>query len=228
MSTLDSTYRGKFGQRLQAARKRLCINQTDFAGRVGVSKNTLSRYERGELSPPADTLAAIALELRDIVDADWLLFGLPEDLERPEPVVMDNFGALVRLRFGGQGTAEVSMGSPEVERVLQACAAFELRKAEPDKHVLDLLKSLIEYYSDDGADVELLARVVIAQRSVRLTPEILEGAGSADERSNNEILDALHWMYSDNYDSNQKDRSVSARVSGVNQVKIGGKVRKKK
>ncbi len=141
---------------------------------------------------------------------------------------MDNFGTLVRLRFGGQGTAEVSMGSPEVERVLQACAAFELRKAEPDKHVLNILKSLIEYYSDDGADVELLARVVIAQRSVRLTPEILEGADSADEGSNKEILDVLHWMYSDNYDNNQKDRSVSARLSGVDQVKIGSKGRKKK
>lgn len=48
------------GERLRQERERLGANQTDFAAKAGVSKNTQYNYEKGERSPDADYLSAVA------------------------------------------------------------------------------------------------------------------------------------------------------------------------
>ncbi|MDH4585620.1 helix-turn-helix transcriptional regulator [Pseudomonas sp. BN415] len=48
------------GDRLKQERERLGSNQTDFAAQAGVSKNTQYNYEKGDRSPDAAYLAAIA------------------------------------------------------------------------------------------------------------------------------------------------------------------------
>ena len=41
------------------ARKRLGLSQEKLAEALGVSRNTISRWERGEFNPTADRLAAL-------------------------------------------------------------------------------------------------------------------------------------------------------------------------
>ena len=48
------------GARLMEERNRLGMNQTDFAARGGVGKATQINYEKGERSPDADYLGAVA------------------------------------------------------------------------------------------------------------------------------------------------------------------------
>lgn len=70
------------GDRLKEERERLGFNQTEFAAKAGVSKNSQYNYEKGERSPDATCLAAIAENGVDIlyvvtgehkpVSADWI------------------------------------------------------------------------------------------------------------------------------------------------------------
>lgn len=48
------------GDRLKEERERLGFNQTDFAAKAGASKNSQYNYEKGERSPDATYLAAVA------------------------------------------------------------------------------------------------------------------------------------------------------------------------
>jgi len=65
-------------QRLRAIRGTL--TQAEFAHRLGIHKNTLGRYERGESEP--DTQIARQLCTFVGVQPQWLLFG--SDMELPE------------------------------------------------------------------------------------------------------------------------------------------------
>ncbi|WP_223569395.1 helix-turn-helix domain-containing protein [Pseudomonas sp. BF-R-26] len=70
------------GERLKEERERLGFNQTEFAAKAGASKNSQYNYEKGERSPDANYLAAIAENGVDIlyvvtgehkpVSADWV------------------------------------------------------------------------------------------------------------------------------------------------------------
>lgn len=62
----------EFSARLREERKRLGMNQTEFAKAVGVHLNSQSRYEKGERAPDTAYLAAIA---QIGVDMRFLLAG---------------------------------------------------------------------------------------------------------------------------------------------------------
>ncbi|WP_434771130.1 helix-turn-helix domain-containing protein [Pseudomonas entomophila] len=55
------------GDRLREERTRLGLNQTDFAAIPGVTKNSQLNYEKGERSPDATYLAAVAERGVDIL-----------------------------------------------------------------------------------------------------------------------------------------------------------------
>lgn len=55
-----------FGERLREERQRLGLNQTEFAGLAGVQKQAQLKYEKGERSPDANYLAAIAAAGADV------------------------------------------------------------------------------------------------------------------------------------------------------------------
>ncbi len=55
------------GDRLKEERQRLGLNQSDFAAFAGVSKNSQLNYEKGERSPDAGYLAAIAEKGVDVL-----------------------------------------------------------------------------------------------------------------------------------------------------------------
>lgn len=48
-------------------------SQAVFSNLVGIPKNTLGRYERGEITPGGDAIALLCTKLN--VDPNWLLFG---------------------------------------------------------------------------------------------------------------------------------------------------------
>lgn len=62
--------------RLRQRRDQLGITQDDLAARIGVNKQSVYRYERGDHEPTADVLTQMAVNLE--VTADWLL-GLVDD-----------------------------------------------------------------------------------------------------------------------------------------------------
>ncbi len=55
------------GDRLKEERERLGANQTDFAALAGVSKNSQFNYEKGDRSPDATYLEAIAAAGVDVL-----------------------------------------------------------------------------------------------------------------------------------------------------------------
>jgi transcriptional regulator with XRE-family HTH domain len=55
------------GERLREERVRLGFNQSDFAAIAGVAKTSQFNYEKGDRSPDADYLAAVAAEGVDIL-----------------------------------------------------------------------------------------------------------------------------------------------------------------
>lgn len=60
------------GDRLRAERERLKLSQDEFADLAGLKRNTQIKYEKGERSPDADYLAAVAAGGVDVL---FVLFG---------------------------------------------------------------------------------------------------------------------------------------------------------
>lgn len=103
------------GARLVEERKRLRMNQTDF-GRLGaVSKGSQILYEKGDGSPTADYLSAIALSG---VDVQYVLTGVRSSvaLTPEERLLIERFresekelrDAALRVLLGGVPTETVS------------------------------------------------------------------------------------------------------------------------
>lgn len=68
------------GDRVREIRTGMGLIRDDFAELMGVSRNTLARYETDERKPDADFIIKFCEEYE--VSADWLLFGKSEDDER--------------------------------------------------------------------------------------------------------------------------------------------------
>lgn len=75
---------GLFDRTLRSRREELGLGQTDLAKRVGVTQQTISRWENGEVVPPPKRLAKVALALD--LDLDRVLaYGgyLPDATDWP-------------------------------------------------------------------------------------------------------------------------------------------------
>lgn len=174
MSSQNASYRKSFGVRLAAARKRADMNQAQLADWVGIGRATLSRYERGDLTPPTDVLAELAkvLSFQGDISVEWLLYGELDDVDEEPPTRLRRFGSLVGLRFTRGGVAEVLMTKPEVERFLETCGAIEARRSTPSQKALRAINFLVEHYADCEESLAILADVPIAVHGVKLVPTI--------------------------------------------------------
>lgn len=180
MSTDDDEYRAYFGQRLKTARKKIGLNQAELAARIGVARDTYGRYERGELSPTAETLARIAVQLHEVVDADWLLFGHVTDLQIPEAIKLKRIGYVSGLAFGEHGgSARVSFGIGDVLRIVEAC----LQLGEPDDdmraaitHAIETIVGWLSYPDLRGMELD----VPIARHAVQFQPILPTDESAAD------------------------------------------------
>lgn len=84
------------GDRLKEERQRLGLNQSDFAALANVAKNSQLNYEKGERSPDAAYLAAVAAAGVDVL---YVLTGTRtprsvEGLSVAEEKVLDNYRSL--------------------------------------------------------------------------------------------------------------------------------------
>lgn len=69
----------EIGARIKKARGD--VSQRDFARKIGISSNTLGRYERGEIAPGSEAIALLCTKAN--IDPRWLLFGDQGDRTAP-------------------------------------------------------------------------------------------------------------------------------------------------
>lgn len=84
------------GERLKEERERLGLNQADFGTIGGVNRNSQANYEKGERSPDASYMAAVAAIGVDVL---YVITGArtpsrEEGLSEREKAVLDNYRAL--------------------------------------------------------------------------------------------------------------------------------------
>ncbi len=60
-----------FGERIKELRTSMGLNQVEFAKKLGVTKQSVSNWENGNIQPSIDMLTRIAVTFR--VKADYLL-----------------------------------------------------------------------------------------------------------------------------------------------------------
>lgn len=219
MSTWNESDMIQFGKRLAAARKKIGVNQTEFANWLGIGRPTLSRYERGEAVPPTDILAAIASRLAPFdMSVHWLLYGGAGEEGAKPATRIRSFGSLVGLRFTGGGIGEVLLGAPEIRRLLKVCIDQEKDQSHPNQEVLNSLDVVIEHFYEQHFDFEILADVPIAVHGVKLVPAI-PMASSEDDLAN--------WSASRGLESPQremKEKEEPGRVSSQTTQTFHGNV----
>ncbi len=78
----------KIGDRLREERVRLGFNQSELAAMAGVAKTSQFNYEKGERSPDAEYLAALAEKGLDVL---YVVTGkrTPKDLENSDAEVFE-------------------------------------------------------------------------------------------------------------------------------------------
>ena len=148
------------------------LNQEELAVASGLSRVTISRYERGELTPPADVLVSLVRALGPNAEADWLLFGLPTDIEKT-PLRLPSFGLVTAMRFDGGGSVDVSMGFSEIKKILRGLIFIEESRTHPNEMVISAVEQIerhfheIEYSELGEPQLEMVAEALIAMDGVR-------------------------------------------------------------
>ncbi|MEX6717508.1 helix-turn-helix domain-containing protein [Pseudomonas aeruginosa] len=97
------SFREVIGARLQEERKRIGLNQDDFAQRIGVAKRTLAGYEGGNADVGAEALSA-ATTLG--VDVLYVITGrrLPPELDSLSQTELDVVGYLREMNDDDRAT----------------------------------------------------------------------------------------------------------------------------
>lgn len=95
----------KIGDRLKEERVRLGFNQTDFAALAGVAKTSQFNYEKGDRSPDAEYLAAVAAVG---VDIQYVVTGKHVPAESGS-ITADEFDVLRFLRLMPEEDRKVVM-----------------------------------------------------------------------------------------------------------------------
>ena len=104
------------GTRLREERERLAHTQDSFAALAAIGKRALIHYEKGERSPDAQFLAAIAAAGADVLYApglqtlDQMKAVVDAVAPRPVNVVVGNASPLTVAEIAAQGVRRVSIG----------------------------------------------------------------------------------------------------------------------
>nr|WP_207198518.1 helix-turn-helix transcriptional regulator [Pseudomonas sp. TH34] len=114
------------GDRLKEERERLGFSQTEFAAVAGASKNSQYNYEKGDRSPDADYLAAVAERGVDILyvvtgerkrqAAESISDGASEFLQVYEQVDPGDRQVLLRMASAFANAADSTGKKPASEK----------------------------------------------------------------------------------------------------------------
>lgn len=131
------------GERIKIARG--TVSQTVFSDQLGVTQNTLSRYERGQRIPDAGFIIDLCKKFN--ISANWILFGEGEKTR--------STGSSPQI---GQGTLEKRLETSEEERRELAIENRKLWKenSELQKEVGNLKASLARL--EERMDKPLVSR----------------------------------------------------------------------
>lgn len=86
------------GQRIQKLRSDASLSQEAFANMIGVSRQSVSKWEADKAFPEVDKLAVIARQFG--VSCDWLITGeeiLEEDISDSTKNTADDIGEVVSI-----------------------------------------------------------------------------------------------------------------------------------
>lgn len=124
-------------------------------------------------------------DVRASVSLDYLLFGKDEEHEaqRPKPIRIPQFGAVIGFRFDRGGIAEVAMSRPEVDRILECIREIEESTGEPNAEVLEAVQIVRNHLwdLDERRPIELIAEALFAAYAVRMEPVLQTFQDTADE-----------------------------------------------
>lgn len=194
MSIEKKANASNFGSRLKSVRTRLTLNQSQMAGQIGVSKDTLSRYERGELTPSIDVLKRIVENYScEGVTADDLLLDEKPDIPS---YTAGRVGWATGFDFQNGGAFEIAIGFSDLAKLCESMTVFtELNIPLTDKllDTADSLRYVNDGFENNGSDkfmseVEeidvmsyLKITVPIAQQAASLTPIFKDGENKVDK-----------------------------------------------
>ncbi|HHF2918380.1 TPA: helix-turn-helix domain-containing protein [Vibrio diabolicus] len=197
MSTNKKADAPNFGLRLKSVRARLALNQSQMAAQIGVSKDTLSRYERGELTPSIDVLKRIVENYSsDGVTADSLLL---DDKPKIPSRSAGNVGWATGFDFQNGGSFEIALGFNDLAKLCETMTVFtELNIPLTDKllDAADALRDVNEGFDATPTDMFLAdvqeidvmsylkVTVPIAQQAASLTPVFIEEESKKDRMTN--------------------------------------------
>ncbi|EMF7446850.1 helix-turn-helix domain-containing protein [Vibrio parahaemolyticus] len=197
MSTNKKADSPSFGLRLKSVRARLALNQSQMAAQIGVSKDTLSRYERGELTPSIDVLKRIVENYSsDGVTADSLLL---DDKPKIPSRSAGNVGWATGFDFQNGGSFEIALGFNDLAKLCETMTVFtELNIPLTDKllDAADALRDVNEGFDATPTDMFLAdvqeidvmsylkVTVPIAQQAASLTPVFIEEESKKDRMTN--------------------------------------------
>ncbi|MBF0437957.1 MAG: helix-turn-helix transcriptional regulator [Magnetococcales bacterium] len=174
MSTEKLQFRSEFGDRIKRMRKHLGLSQEALAERVGVARDTIARYERGELSPSTEVLVAISSVDHDNFDAEWLLFGEryrnEVDTAGMPCLKINHCGRLEGLKFGEAAYGVVSLERVDVLRIVEKLkdALTENNENNKNNEIIDHLDKVISLYwsIDLKLNLEMIIETYISKYGV--------------------------------------------------------------
>ncbi len=143
------------GDRLRAIRGEVTV--AEFAAKLGVHKNTLARYERGDSSPDGALLAKIALDFK--VSASWLLLGEGAPVEKSLGALEGEPRCEGLFRMVAQGDAmaptllagDLAFCEPTGEFLADGLYAIEIGGAQSVRRIQLLPDGAMNILSDNPA-----------------------------------------------------------------------------
>lgn len=166
------------GDRIKKLRRELDLTQTDFAVRIGLTQNTVTRYETGDRKPSVSVITLICREFN--VNEKWLRTGEGEMFVKKDPEPLDE---LLSGLLGGENVTdedrvliknflELSDDSrKEVIKFVQKCAQ-ELSAHATDQAQGDDLASRVAALEKELASEKVRADRAEAEAKAR-TEELL-------------------------------------------------------
>nr|WP_050908327.1 helix-turn-helix transcriptional regulator [Vibrio harveyi] len=173
MSTKNTSFKSNFGSRLKLARKNLGWSQEVLARELEVSRDTLSRYERGELSPSLEVFTRMLEQFAVLeIQAEDLL----TEREQPQKQThtISSWGWATGFSFESGGAFTVGATCHDAIRLLDVMIS-QFPSNNPFKETSDKIREYIyEQENDDANNQELFEfrlEIPIAQQAASLKPE---------------------------------------------------------